>query len=365
MNPEFKRNISKIAAVSIIWYISSLVFLFIEKGVLGTLSYYPSTGNQFNFYRSLFVGPFFSMIAGTILGAIEVFWLNKQFRNTTFGRKILLKTLFYLIAIVAFTFLGTVISNSFTLDEPILSKQVLNSVINFFGDFAYISIISYVAFILVGTLFFLEVSDNLGQGVLRNFLIGKYHKPREEERIFMFLDLKSSTTIAEKVGHIQYFNFLNEYYQDITRSIIRSYGVIYQYVGDEVVITWSMDEGLKNAHCIQLYFQMEHKIDQIKGKYEQKYGIVPSFKAGVHCGKVTVGEIGSIKKEIVYSGDVLNTTARIQALCNSYNSKMLISSELLHKLSPLDKDFKTDEIGEMTLRGKDKKVKIYSVVVDR
>ena len=60
------------------------------------------------------------------------------------------------------------------------------------------------------TLFVSEVSDNLGQGILLNFLIGRYHRPREEERIFMFLDLRSSTTIAEKLGEEKYFNFIRQ-----------------------------------------------------------------------------------------------------------------------------------------------------------
>ena len=47
--------------------------------------------------------------------------------------------------------------------------------------------------------------------------------------------------------------------------------------------------------------------------YNQKFGVNPDFKAGIHLGEVTTGEIGALKKEIIFTGDVLNTTARIQA----------------------------------------------------
>jgi len=59
-------------------------------------------------------------------------------------------------------------------------------------------------------LFILQVSDKFGQGVLMKFLVGLYHKPKEEIRIFMFPDLTSSTTLAEKLGHIKYSQLIQD-----------------------------------------------------------------------------------------------------------------------------------------------------------
>ncbi len=362
--PLIKRNLPKVAVVAIIWYVSTVVFLFVEKGVMGDLKYYPSTGNKFDFSTALVFNPLFSLVVGGLLGIVEIFWLGNRFRKNSFGQKLLYKTLFYLFAIMVLTFVGTAIANAISLERSIFSEAVLNSVLNFFGDFAYISIMFYIGFILIGTLFFLEVSDNLGQGVLMNFLVGKYHQPREEERVFMFMDLKSSTTIAEQLGHVRYFSWLNDYYNDITNPILSSYGTIHQYVGDEVILSWSKKEGVQNLNCIRCFFHCRQKIAELRKNYQEEYGIVPEFKAGLHIGRVTVGEIGTIKKEIAYTGDVLNTTSRIQGLCNSLQTDILISEDLLDAFGKdLEVSFEVKEIGEVALRGRNQEVKVFTVTM--
>jgi adenylate cyclase len=90
--------------------------------------------------------------------------------------------------------------------------------------------------------------------VLNNFFTGKYHIPIVEERIFMFLDMKASTTIAENLGHVKYFEMLKEYYSDISNSIIKYSGEIYQYVGDDIVVSWKLKNGLQNNNCVECFF---------------------------------------------------------------------------------------------------------------
>ena len=78
----------------------------------------------------------------------------------------------------------------------------------------------------------------------------------------------------------------------------------------------------------------------------------PFFKCGVDCGEVTVAEIGDIKREIAYHGDVLNTAARIEKLCTPQKKKMLIS-EYLEKVLPKELDgFGKELIGEFELKRK-------------
>jgi len=59
---------------------------------------------------------------------------------------------------------------------------------------------------------------------LNNFFLGKYHHPVAEERIFMFVDMNSSTTIAENLGHVKYFEMLKEYFVDLSGAVIESPG---------------------------------------------------------------------------------------------------------------------------------------------
>jgi adenylate cyclase len=204
------------------------------------------------------------------------------------------------------------------------------------------------------------MSEGFGPGVLLDIIRGKYHKAVEEERIFMFLDIKSSTALAEKLGHNKYFQFLNEFFTDITDAIKYSQGEIYQYVGDEVVVSWKVQNGIKNNNCLNCFFESKKEIKRQSSNYLDNYGVVPEFKAGLHIGFATVGEIGVLKKTIAFSGDVLNTTSRIQSNCNKLNAELLVSEELKKRLN-FNKNLKAKKLGEIELRGKQEKTRLFAI----
>ena len=108
---------------------------------------------------------------------------------------------------------------------------------------------------------------------------------------------------------------------------------------------------------------MEELIKRKKDSYLSKYGIVPEFKAGIHAGTVVVTTVGKQKKEIVYHGDVLNTTSRIEGKCNELNQKLLISEDML-KYVNLKNDFILEKKDEIELRGKSQKLILYGVKLD-
>lgn len=87
---------------------------------------------------------------------------------------------------------------------------------------------------------FYEIDRKLGQGVLLKFLLGQYYQPKEEERVFLFMDLKSSTFYAEKLGHFKYSRLIQDCFKDISSAVVKNHAQIYQYVGDEVVLTWNL-----------------------------------------------------------------------------------------------------------------------------
>ncbi len=360
LTPGSKRNIYRIIPFGLIWLIFSIVYSLLEKGLLGDLKIYPSTGNPYNFNNNILITPAVAMLTGLMIGLIEIRWLNKLFVLKSFAKKVILKTIIYLTFIISFLVGVTIISNVVELGTGILNKEVWENVLEFFSSFSFWSVEIYITSIIVVSLFYMEVSEYLGQGVLSNFFTGKYHKPIEEERIFMFSDMRSSTTIAESLGHVRYFEMLREYYSDLSDSIIKHSGEVYQYVGDEIIISWKLRNGLENNNCIQCFYSMKAALNKEAKKYHKKYGILPDFKTGLHLGKVTTGEIGVIKRDITFSGDVLNTTARIQGLCNFYNVDIIISETLLKKMY-LESQFKIIELGENELRGREEKINIFTI----
>jgi adenylate cyclase len=360
LSPLARINIFRIIPFGLIWLFFSLVYTLLERGLLGDLKYYPSTGNPYNFSSTIFITPATALLLGLSIGTIEILLLNKLFVRISLFKKIVYKSIIYIAINILILLIFTIVFHLIELKTNIFNKMVWQYTWLFFTNYAFWSVEVYIAAIIGVSLFYIEISENLGQGVLNNFFMGKYHRPIEEERIFMFLDLKSSTTIAENMGHVRYFEMLKEYFSDLTAPIIKHAGEIYQYVGDEVVVSWKLKNGLLNNNCILCFFAIQSTIRNQIRKYNEKFGIVPEFKAGFHFGKVITGEIGIVKKEIIFTGDVLNTTARIQGLCNMHEVDILISDRLMEKLD-LPSQFHIRALGESTLRGREEKIELYSI----
>jgi adenylate cyclase len=174
------------------------------------------------------------------------------------------------------------------------------------------------------------------------------------------MDLKSSTQIAERLGHMKYSAFIRDSFMDINTMLSSYRAQVYQYVGDEVVVTWTVNDGLQKLSCVQFFFACEEKFKERSAHYLKQFGQVPEFKAGLHMGKVTVVEVGNIKRDIAYHGDTMNTAARIQSVCNQYN-KNFLTSKYVFENSEIEKHYFTESLGLIELKGKNQPVEIASI----
>ncbi len=357
ITPKLKHKISVIARFIVIWSLFGSIYAIIEYGLLGNSDIYPSTQNYYNGqiqYIYIISG---SAFLGLIVGLFEVVIFPNLFIKRSFSFKIIFKSVLYSILIASFLLIIGSFVTSIQLGVSMIGPEVLESQWRFINSFAFYSIFIFISFCFIISLFIFEISKSLGIMIFYNFLTGKYHKPRVEDRVFMFMDMNSSTTIAEELGHVKYYQLLNKYYSDMSDAIINTFGEIYQYVGDEVVISWPIDKGVQDSNCIRCFYEIKLSIASNEAWYKDKFGVIPTFKAAIHCGSVTTGEIGELKKEIVFTGDVLNTTSRIQHKCNYYKAELLASQRLLDKL-PTHKSFTSKVIGEIELKGKNQKVLI-------
>jgi len=354
-----KRQIRQIFVFGVIWVIFGLIYILLEFGLIGELDHYPSNGNPYSFKESFIFVSIGSLCMGLFQGSIEVLWMEPYFSKLALWKKFVYKSVFYLLLIILFMSVLTLVISAIILDSPIFSQKVIDVLIRFISNFSFWSSVIYTGIILDIALFYSEIETYLGRNVVMNYL-GKYHKPKQEKRIFMFLDMKSSTTIAEDIGHERYFELLKTYYADMTNAILETSGEVYQYVGDEIVVTWKEEKGVQKNNCIHCFIKISNAIHKNKDYYIKEFGLVPEFKAGYHIGEVTAGEIGIIKKDIIYTGDILNTTARIQSECNTYNSKILVSEKLTEKLEP-ESNITFTKIEKLILRGKKETIQLYDV----
>lgn len=362
MNPftsnKLKNQITKISWITIGWIIIS-VFQFFSgystlKGVNCDLS---GIDPSLYFKGSILTGTLAGILGGSGIVFLWEGWLRAKNYGWALISIFLSYSLIYLMVSVPMGLFFHSNELGLSIFEPKIWQMALTD------HFSLDTLQSYLfwLFIVLGTLIILLVNDKYGPGVFRAFLLGKYFRPKREERIFMFLDLRSSTTIAEKLGEERYFNFLNDVFRHVTSSILYAKGEIYQYVGDEIVISWKMDKGRENANCLRCFFDVQLALRRKASYYLETYDLEPEFKAGLHYGHVMAGEIGVVKRDIAFSGDVLNTTARIQSKCNDLGVNILLSKFLLDKLVLPPHAFEPKKIGDLLLRGKQEKVVLYTL----
>jgi len=208
--------------------------------------------------------------------------------------------------------------------------------------------------------FVLDISRLLGQNVLINFVTGRYHRPRLEERVFLFIDMQGSTTLAERLGELAFHRLVNRFVIDLTEPIVAASGEIHRYVGDELIATWKLADGVADAHCVRACFDALDRLAALAPDYVREFGSAVNCRAGIHCGPVVTGEMGSIKREIVFLGDTVNTTARIQEMCRTTGHRVLASAALIDRME-LPPEIAKRSLGDLRLRGKEHDVVLYAL----
>jgi adenylate cyclase len=328
---------------------TTLLQLLISGLLTGIFMYFLLQKHPIMFFLGVLVGSIVYTIIRLYYTFVKPYLLLRNFFLA-----LAVNTIAYVIIITFSALFGLGIVNGFrfgyylaNLPEFILSQQMLYGL-------AFGLTLSFVfnLYTMFDTL--------LGKNFLLKLLVGTYHRPFEEERIFMFLDMKSSTSIAEKLGHTKFLSLLNDFFYDLTEPVLLTRGEIYKYVGDEAIISWKMKTGVKDNRCLECFFLLKEKIELNSQKYLNKYGLVPGFKAGLHGGLIVTGEMGFIKKEIAYMGDVLNTTARIEGLCNEFGESLIVSDILLSKMKNDERNL-IHSLGEIKFRGKVSNLAVSSI----
>ena len=353
-----KIKITRLIIVIISWTLISIVFFVYEY--YAVRFHAPERADEINVGFNVLINMYAGILGGVLGGPFLIFSVSQKTRNRPFYYGILYTALGFLLVYVIVSFCISLSVFSINLKSPPYSKEVISQTLNNMLAIWQIKNVIIWTIIISTTQFMLQINDKFGPGNLWRFIRGKYYNPKEEKHIFMFLDLKSSTAIAEKIGHTQYYNLLNDFYAVVTDPIINHLGNIYQYVGDEIVVSWNAEKVDNIDNCITCFFEIKNKIKQVEEKFIERYGSIPEFKAGIHSGVVTVGEIGVMKRDIVYSGDVLNTTSRIQEACNAHNAELLVSKDVIDLLNNPD-SYQINPIGELSLKGKLKKISVSAI----
>lgn len=326
--------------------VSALIYILFVDGLRNGL---------FPYINAVIIG----FLLALLISFFELYVFIGRIRKLKFSTSILIRTVVYAL-IIPIIFLELVIARMVrynrNFSEVWTSEEFQNYVLN--EDF--VAAIVYALAIAFGINFIHQMSRKMGQGVLWSFITGRYYKPVQKEFIFMFLRIKHSDQIVKRLGRLKFHKFLNDFIFDITETILLHQGQIHQYIEDEIVVYWNIENGLNNANCIRTFFDAKKSIHELREKYYLKYELVPQIQAAYHCGQVVQGEIGAVKSEIAFYGDVMNTSSRILAQCTALDKELLLSAHLIYRLE-LPAIYESVVCGKIALKGKEKPLELFSV----
>jgi adenylate cyclase len=289
-------------------------------------------------------------IIAFVLSSLNIFVLQAPIgggggvRRTPFLVHLGLKSLFYVVV-----FLLGIAAGEWLVPIPSFPGLQIG-----LGDFLVFIAISFVVN------FLLDLNSLLGQNVLLSFVTGRYFRPRVEERIFLIIDMKNSTAAAERLGEVDFHRLLNRFIGDLTGSIVAQRGQIHKYVGDELIVTWPLAVGLKDARCVRACFGGIGRLAELGPSYEREFRLRVDLRAGLHCGPVVIGEMGTIKREIALIGDTMNTAARIVDFARDSGEPVIASSALLNQLA-MPAGVSARALGPIRLRGKKSPIELLAL----
>ncbi len=287
--------------------------------------------------------PLFGAVAGfligLLLGAFELYFVQTTagvwLRRLPLALFIVIATLIWALLIVFSIYVAT----PYLLDIDVfpleLDSRDRNALVFSFG----------LALLLT---FFLRVQSLIGGRVLFNFLVGRYHKPSREERVFMFLDIADSTPMSEQFGDLKIQALIGRFFFDIARPIAEHGGETYRYIGDEVVVSWPMAKAIEDARCVRCVLDVQKLLARKSREYRELFGVVPRFRVGMHGGPVVIGEVGDSRRAIVYFGETVSRAVALQGACKRVGRDFLVSADLMDRLN-IGEEFSSSFLGPLEL----------------
>lgn len=344
-----KHRLSLILYISFFWTVIDL-FIALNRSD----PFYYNLGSSIALRSSLV----FLMSIG--ISSLLVFRLKKLYQNYSLGLSFLFRSLILLVAAFVINYFIHAAHIFFILNMGVTEALAHYGKDAFHPQWLMQKTVYWMVLFFM-TQLIIEVNEKYSPGVFMDILLGKYIEPRIERRIVMFIDLKDSTPIAEKLGHQLYFKFIREFIYHISNALIEYNGNIYQYVGDEIVVSWLFDK--KNTRkCMDSLIAARKNLQKNSENFRRKYeGTIPEFRVGIHLGDVTVGEIGVVKKDIAMSGDTMNTTARIRSACSELNQKFVVSKDFIENIDL--KVWQSESLGIIDLKGKEKGIELFSLKI--
>ncbi|MGD0850017.1 adenylate/guanylate cyclase domain-containing protein [Bradyrhizobium sp.] len=287
------------------------------------------------------MGILYGLILSVTLGGVSQFILEGPMRgwlgSLSFTASLMVRSAIYSAIIVPILFfqLGGVIAG--VARDP--------SHRTFWIDITYSVACVVLANLVIG------ITNIIGPRAFLNFVIGRYHTPVEESRFVLFVDIAGSTGLAERLGGVAIHRLLDRTFRLLTLAVVDYRGEVLNYVGDEVIVTWREDHGAIDCRPLRCFVAMREELSQASAQLQHEFGVVPRIRGSLHFGPVIVGEIGDVKRAIVFNGDVMNTAARLEELSRNVDGGFLASRAAMDRFGSAP-PFAVRDLGRLAIRGR-------------
>jgi class 3 adenylate cyclase/FixJ family two-component response regulator len=177
------------------------------------------------------------------------------------------------------------------------------------------------------------------------------------EASIVFIDICGFTSISENETPDNVVKLLNSYFDVMVKEIINQEGYIDKFIGDAIMAVFRGDYHLDRA--IDACLAVRNEIAHLPA-FSEKINYKPNVSIGINCGEVVSGNIGSASlRRLDYTviGDVVNTSQRLQSAAKQ--GQIIICDTAYQQIKD---SFKCREVGEITLKNKQKPVMVYEVI---
>jgi adenylate cyclase len=326
MNARLERKLRLLAVIIVIGTVAGLGVNFAQ----GRTS-----------FSSMAAGTAYGLMLCIAIGGVELFVLDGPMRDwlggLSFTANLIVRSTIY--AAIIMTVQG------FRLGEIIAGLSVDPSNQNFWSSFITAAVISVLMNLGVG------IANIIGPRAFLNFITGRYHSPIEENRFVLFVDIAGSTGLAERLGGVAIHRLLDRTFRLLTLAVVDYRGEVLNYVGDEVIVTWRERDGAIDCRPLRCFAAMRDELSDASKQFEREFGAVPRIRGSLHFGPVIVGEIGDVKRAIVFNGDVMNTAARLEELSRTVDGGFLASRTAMERFSSV-LPFAIRDLGRLPIRGR-------------
>jgi adenylate cyclase len=286
-------------------------------------------------------GIIYGLLICIAIGGVELFVVQGPMRawlgGLSFTMNLMVRSAIYAAIIIPIQF--------FHLGARLAGLPVEPSIDTFWAATIYSG-----AFAVVMNLV-LAITNLVGRRALLNFITGRYHTPVEENRFVLFVDIAGSTGLAERLGGVGIHRFLDRTFRLLTHSVVDTRGEVLNYVGDEVIVTWREREGAVDARPLRCFMAMREALLRASSQFEREFGASPRIRGSLHFGSVIVGEIGDIKRAIVFNGDVMNIAARLEELSRNVEGGFIASRAAMARFNSAP-PFAVRDLGLLPIRGR-------------